>query len=97
MPTSDIDIKLLRTFVAVARECSFSRAGTSLDLSQATVSVRVGKLEERLGASVFRRGGSSRLRLTSAGCELLPDAEAMLALHERIVSRHRAGNVRKHW
>lgn len=89
MAGSDIDIVLLRAFLAVAVEHSFFAASRKLDCSQATVSLRVKRLEERLQARVFKRGGSSAVRLTATGRELLPDAEAMVALHDRIVSRYR--------
>jgi len=86
----DIDTVLLRAFLAVAVEGSFFAASRMLNCSQATVSLRVKKLEEQLQVRVLKRGGSSAVRLTAAGRELLPDAEAMVAQHDRIVSRHRA-------
>ena len=90
MAGSDIDIVLLRAFLTVAGEGRFFAASRQLNCSQATVSLRVKRLEDRLQVRVFKRGGSSAVRLTAAGRELLPDAEAMVALHDRIVNRHRA-------
>lgn len=90
MGGNDIAIVLLRTFLSVAVEGSFFAASRMLGCSQATASLRVKKLEERLQARVFKRGGSRAVQLTATGRELLPDAEAMVALHDRIVGRYRA-------
>ena len=94
MAEGDINTVLLRAFLAVVGEGSFARASLKLGVTQPTVSARIKTLERRLGASVFRRGGASAVRLTAVGRELLPDAEAMVALHDRIVSGHRA---RRFW
>ena len=82
---NDISTKALRTFLAVAQEKSFSGAGIKLNVSQATVSIRIRGLERQLGVSLFERGrGIIGARLTADGRVLFADAEAMLALHDRI-------------
>ncbi|GAA0360515.1 LysR family transcriptional regulator [Microbispora corallina] len=65
-------------FAAVARHLSFSRAAAELGLSQPAVSQAVGRLERSLGLRLFDRT-SRDVRLSRAGTELLPHAEALLA------------------
>jgi len=45
----------LRTFEAVARQLSFTRAAEELALTQSAVSHQIHALEEHLGASLFER------------------------------------------
>lgn len=67
----DIEFKHLKAFLAVVREGTFSKAASSLGISQVTVSERIAALERLLGTKVFRRGGR-RVELTTAGETLLP-------------------------
>ena len=93
----DIDTKLVRSFLAVAAERSFSAAARVTGCSQATMSQRIQALEEQLGARLFERKRRGAV-LTAAGDELLPGAEALIDLHDRIVDRAHskriAGSVR---
>lgn len=90
MRKTDIDIKMLRAFLAAADEGSFVAASRRLDCSQATITQRVKALEDRLQARVLERKGLTPVRLTTTGRELLPDAEALVALHDRIIRRSRS-------
>jgi DNA-binding transcriptional LysR family regulator len=67
---------LYRTFLAVFREGSFSKAARGIGISQPTASRHIESLETAIGARLFTRlpGG---LTPTEAARELLPDAEAM--------------------
>ena len=80
----DIDTKLFRSFLAVAAERSFSAAGEALACSQGTMSLRIRTLEEQLGTYLFDRGNRN-VRLTSAGRALLPNAQALVDMHDRMV------------
>ncbi|MCA6109581.1 LysR family transcriptional regulator [Bradyrhizobium cenepequi] len=73
-----MDIDAVRTFVTIAREHSFSRAGGKLHRSQPAISRRIELLEQEFGVPLFERlrGGAA---LTDAGVALLPHAEAVLA------------------
>ena len=51
-----MDIRVLRYFLAVAREQSFSQAAGRLYLSQATLSRQLKELEDELGKQLFGRG-----------------------------------------
>ncbi|NKY32456.1 LysR family transcriptional regulator [Nocardia speluncae] len=88
----DIDSKLLRTFVEVARESSFTRAAGHLDVTQQTVSSHIKSLESILGTSLFERhsGGVSP---TPAGNEIRAYAEQVLLAVEALFERA-SGNDR---
>lgn len=72
-----MDIRQLRSFVAVAHGLSFSRAAQHLHLSQPALSTQIKSLESHLGAKLFERNRRT-VRLTLAGSALLADAESLL-------------------
>jgi DNA-binding transcriptional LysR family regulator len=63
---TDIELRELRVFLALADELHFGRTAERLGISQPGVSEAVRVLESRLGVKVFYRT-SRRVRLTSAG------------------------------
>jgi DNA-binding transcriptional LysR family regulator len=75
---ADLDPRLLRAFVAVAEELSFSGAAKRMDMAQQALSAQIRQLEGRLGAKVFKRT-TRRVTLMPAGEALLPHARAALA------------------
>ena len=84
-----MELQSLRTFVAVARHLSFSKAAAHLDYSQAAVTVQIKRLEEDLGVRLFDRLGKT-IRLTAQG-EIFYDhaVEVLNALKEAKASVHR--------
>ena len=82
----------LEVFCAVAASGSFSRAATSLRLSQPSVSERVRRLERSIGTPLFERV-STGARLTASGEAFLPFAKRCLSLagEGRDIARDRAG------
>ena len=68
-----VDAADLRTFEAVARLGSMSRAATELHTVQSNVTARVRVLEQELGTALFERH-SRGVSLTAAGERLLPYA-----------------------
>lgn len=80
-----LDILGLEAFVAVALRSSFQRAATHLGLTQTALSHRVKKLETNLGVDLLART-TRRVMLTSAGLELLPKAQALLADANRMLA-----------
>ena len=76
-----MDFALLKSFIAVAEEKSFSSAAKNLFISQQTLSKQIAKLEEDLGTSLFIR--SRPLALTPDGGHLLPIAKEILQLKQQ--------------
>jgi len=90
-----MDIKQLRSFVAVAKVLSFSRAARQLHLSQPALSTQIQALENHLGARLLERNRRT-VRLTAAGASLLADAEYLfqqIADIELRVARISSGEI----
>lgn len=83
-----LDIDLLRSFVAVAEADSFTAAGAALGASQSAMSVRIRKLEERLGRRLLERTPRT-VALTGFGESFLADARRILQAHDDAVLRIR--------
>lgn len=63
-----MDIRVLRYFLAVAREESISRAADALHITQPTLSRQMMLLEDELGVQLFNR--TNKITLTEAGVHL---------------------------
>lgn len=87
-----MDLKRLRTFVAIADQGSMSKAASRLRISQPALSRHIATLQDELGVDLFELVGR-RLSLTGAGEELLAEARDLLmrveALGERAQSLRR--------
>lgn len=83
---ADLDIELLRTAVALADHESFTLAGDRLGATQSTISMRLKKLEDRLGRRLFDRTPRAVVT-TPFGESFLPDARRILALHDEAFAR----------
>ena len=79
----NLDLALLRTFVAVADRASMTAAANALHLTQGAVSQRIGRLEDLFGGSLFERGRRG-LRMTAAGERLLGKARRLLGLNDEL-------------
>lgn len=80
----NLDLDLVRTFVAVAETRSFTRAGERLGRTQSAISLQMRRLEERLDRALFTRD-PRHVALTPAGETLLPHARRLLRLNDEIV------------
>lgn len=78
-----IDIRELRSFVAIARAGSVSQAAVQLHVAQPALSRQLQKLEDTLGVALLVRHGRG-VRLTQAGTVLLARAEALLRQFEQL-------------
>jgi DNA-binding transcriptional LysR family regulator len=79
----DLDLRLVRYFVAVADELHFSRAAAKLYVSQPALSKQIRKLEDQLGARLLVRD-SRHVTLTARGESFLLDARELLKLADRM-------------
>lgn len=79
-----MDLYQLKTFVAVAREGSITRAAEVVHLSQPAVSAHIKAIEDALGLSLFDRT-SKGMVLTREGQRLLSRAEHTLAAHQELL------------
>jgi DNA-binding transcriptional LysR family regulator len=85
-PLPPFDFDLLRTFLAVVDNASFTRAAERVGRTQSTVSLQIRKLEESLGRRVFERDGREFL-LTPDGEVLVNYARQLLHLADEARSR----------
>jgi len=79
-----VDVRHLRSFVAVAEERHFARAAERLNIAQPPLSQQIRKMEAELGAPLFERT-TRRVDLTPAGVALLPRAREILSAIEGAV------------
>ncbi|MDQ0513062.1 LysR substrate-binding domain-containing protein [Ancylobacter amanitiformis] len=78
MTDRPLDLDLVQAFVHVAELSSFTRAAEALGGTQAGISLKLRKLEQRLGRSLLER--TPRLvRLTSDGADFMERARRLLA------------------
>jgi DNA-binding transcriptional LysR family regulator len=82
--TGELDLRLLRHFVAAAEELHFTRAAARLYLAQQALSRDIARLERQLGVRLFTRT-TRRVGLTPDGERLLARAHELLALHDQTV------------
>ena len=93
-----IDTDVLRTFVAIADQGGFTRAGELVNRTQSAVSMQMKRLEEDvLQRQLFQRDGR-QVRLTAEGQVLLGYARRILKLHSEVFNTlrepHMVGTVR---
>jgi len=81
MSFRNLDIGLLRTFVAVAEKENFAVAAERVFRTQAAVSQQMQKLEAALGRTLFERVGRSK-RLTPEGNRFLDHARRIVGLND---------------
>ncbi len=77
----ELDLRLLRSFLAVAEELHFTRAANRLHVAQQALSRDVRRLESQLGAPLFNRS-TRHVTLTADGERLLVHARSLLALND---------------
>lgn len=76
------ELRLLRYFVGVAEQLSFTRAAADLLIAQPSLSAAVRQLERQVGTPLFDRD-NRHVELTPAGRALLPHAREALAAADR--------------
>ena len=86
-----MDLRVLRYFLTVAREQSFTKAAEQLNITQPTLSRQLAALENELGARLFNRGGRS-ITLTNEGVLLKRRALEIVDLEDKIVSEFKGNS-----
>ncbi|WP_435120994.1 LysR family transcriptional regulator [Amycolatopsis thermoflava] len=86
---ADLDLRLVRYFVAVAEHGHFGRAAADLHITQPSLSRQIRGLERQLGARLLDRSPRGT-RLTEAGEVFLPLAKDLLRSAARAAGRTRA-------
>jgi DNA-binding transcriptional LysR family regulator len=80
-----LDVDAVKAFVAIADLQSFTRAAEALGTTQGAISVKLKRLEERVGQKLIER--TPRLvRLSAQGAVFLASARDFLAAHDRAVA-----------
>jgi LysR family cyn operon transcriptional activator len=84
-----MNLRFLRTFVAIVDNNGFGRAATRLNLTQSAASRQVHALESELGVRLFDRIGRG-VKLTSQGEDLLVRSRRLLSDADSLGERARA-------
>lgn len=80
----NLELDLLRTFVAAVETSSFARAADLVSRTPSAVSLQINRLEELCGEPLFRREGR-RFLLTGTGEKLLVHARRLLRVNDETV------------
>ena len=86
-----MEIRVLKYFLAVARERSISKAAESLHITQPTLSRQLMDLEDELGTKLIVRS-SKQLSLTGGGMLLKRRAEDIINLADKTKAEFLSGN-----
>ncbi len=94
---TDLDLRKLRYFLAVADELNYGRAAERLHIAQPVLSRQITALEKELGVALFERSKRGT-QLTEAGALLRDDARAILSTATALQRRARvAGRDGQHF
>ncbi|KAA9151241.1 LysR family transcriptional regulator, partial [Amycolatopsis acidicola] len=89
MPVPDLDLRLVRYFVAVAEYGNVGRAAGALHVAQPSLSRQIDRLEALVGVRLLERTPRGT-RLTDSGEVFLRQARELLRCAERAVTQARA-------
>ena len=81
-----LDAESIRAFLAIADHQSFTKAARQLFTTQGALSVKLRRLEDRLGVRLIERT-PRMVRLSPKGFDFVPAARAFLEAHERAVAQ----------
>ncbi|MFS4095074.1 LysR family transcriptional regulator, partial [Streptomyces sp. AF1A] len=86
---TDLDLRLVRYFTAVASHLHYGRAAAELHIAQPSLSRQISRLEAQVGARLLDRTRQGT-RLTEAGEAFLPHARALMRSAEQATAAARA-------
>lgn len=82
----NLDMDLLRSFVMIAENGSFTRAAKALHLQQSTISLQMKRLEGTVGSRLLQRS-PQLVVLTPEGEVLLDYARKLLDLNDEVIAK----------
>lgn len=85
MDARPLDLDLVQAFVRIAELGSFTRAAEAMRTTQAAVSLKLKRLEDRLGFRLVERTPRS-VALSARGAAFLDHARALLEAHDRALA-----------
>lgn len=85
MAAKPLDLEAIRAFLYVAEFDSFTRAAEAMETTQAAVSLRIQRLERRLGHRLVARTPRS-VQLSPHGVAFLERARELIEAHERALA-----------
>ncbi len=91
---ASVSLNALRAFEASARHLSFTKAAEELCVTQAAISHQVKALEERIGATLFRRTPKG-LVLTDEGMALAPTLTDSFDRMTKLLEKFERGHMRE--
>ncbi|MGF1750700.1 LysR family transcriptional regulator [Vibrio cionasavignyae] len=80
-----LDLDSIRAFLAINDHKSFTKAADSMGSTQATLSVKLKRLENKLGVQLVERT-PRQVRLSSAGEAFLPEARELISANDRAIA-----------
>lgn len=80
-----LDVESVQAFVTIADFQSFTKAADALGTTQGAISVRLKRLEERLGYKLIERT-PRMVRLSAQGASFINPAREFIAAHDRAVA-----------
>ncbi len=80
-----LDLDAVLSFVRIAELGSFTRAAEAMQTTQAAVSLKLKRLEQRLGCRLVERT-PRHVQLSARGADFLPHARELLQAHERALA-----------
>ncbi len=82
----DVEISLLRRFVAIVESGSFVEAARRLNITQQALSASIARMEDSAGVRFLERKRGSAVELTGPGRLLLARSHTHLAMSDRLMS-----------
>lgn len=85
MTIRPLDLDAVRAFIRIAELGSFTRAAESLQMTQAGISLKLKRLEGRLGSRLVERT-PRHVELSARGAAFIEHARELLEVHDRALS-----------
>ncbi len=88
-----LDLDAVQAFIRIAELGSFTRAAEAMRTTQAAVSLKLRRLEDRLGCRLFERT-PRYVQLSARGAAFLDHARELLEAHDRALASFTGGRQR---